>query len=88
MLGKTQNHSAGTRARAPKVRERAVDFHVTIPAGDDAVTRRLVRRIQNSIDRTLASEVKQAPSSGAATKPATNRAAQSAAPGCGAWWAF
>lgn len=85
MLDKTQHHSIGSRARAQKSRERAVDFHVTIPACDDAVSRRLVRRIQKSIERTLAAET---PDASAAARPREERTPGRTAPGCGAWWTF
>lgn len=92
MLGKTQHQSGGTRARAVKSRERSVDFHVTIPASDDAVARRLVKRIQNSIERTIASEktgaATLAPAAGNAAEPVEARTAKPTPPGCGAWWAF
>lgn len=83
MLGKTQHLSIGSRARAARGRERAVDFHVTIPECDDAVSRRLVRRIQNSIERTLAAET-----AAAAPEAETRQTRSGTAPGCGAWWAF
>lgn len=92
MLGKTPpQFPTKTATPARKSRERAVDFHVVIPDADDAVTRRLVRRIQQSIDRTLAAETPDtaAPAAGDKAAAGSDAApAQRTRPGCGAWWAF
>jgi len=94
MLGKTPPKlPAKTSDRPRKPRERAVEFHVMFPHADDAVTRRLVRRIQKSIDRTLAAEtalMRKADDIAAAAGVAGDDAAPArrCPPGCGAWWGF
>ncbi|MEO3997863.1 hypothetical protein [Mesorhizobium sp. CAU 1732] len=97
MLGTTKlQKPAGVATPARKDRDRSVQVNVSLGGNeDDDASRRLVRKIRNSITRTLEQEHGNAfrvSFVGAEAKPAPREAdvrpARSTAPGCGAWWNF
>jgi hypothetical protein len=91
--------SSDTKAIAKRARDRALQVKVALPTGNDSASRRLARKIQHSLSRTLASEpgarleytivgAGGAPADPAPAAQSRSNAAQHAAPGCGAWWNF
>lgn len=95
MLGATPGKTDPLSSRhSRKPREKALDFHVSLPAGSDGATARLARKIRESIARTIEREasgdcrVTVSGQPDVKAKPERTATERQTPPGCGAWWTF
>lgn len=96
MLGTgPSNKNILRRKTALKARQRTVDLKISLPSGSDSAAKRLARKIQDSVSRTLLREGEDAScvtivEDGSTQEPKrTGKARRGPTKvGCGAWWNF
>ena len=96
MLGTgPSNKNILRRKTALNARQRTVDLKISLPSGSDSAAKRLARKIQDSVSRTLLREGEDAScvtiveDRSAQEHTRTSKARLGPTPvGCGAWWNF